>query len=68
MARKLVTKLKKIWVWDLRSRKSNPGSGSRLDPDPGWIRICNNGITVVYLSFIDIIFIFKGPGTKGQKD
>jgi hypothetical protein len=39
MARKLVTKLKKIWVWDLRSRKSNPGSGSRLDPDPGWIRI-----------------------------
>jgi hypothetical protein len=39
-----------------------------LDQDPGWIRICNNGIIVVYLSFIDIIFIFKGPGTKGQKD
>jgi hypothetical protein len=33
-----------------------------------WIRTCNNGIIVVYLSFIDIIFIFQGPGTKGQKD
>jgi hypothetical protein len=32
------------------------------------IRICNSGIIVVYLSFIDIIFIFQGPGTKGQKD